>query len=118
MGIAPSRHHNSPSLHPPSLHPSVIGFFAALGLFIGYATSLAFFALAALKPIFPDNVGIQYLHGVPVGLGAHFPLSPDTDLRGGCWITPIALFFGIGIFVATQQGARKYLGWWRGRRLS
>ena len=94
------------------------GFFAALGLFIGYATSFAFFALAALKPIFPDNVGIQYLHGVPVGLGAHFPVSPGTDLRGGYWIIPIALFFGMAIFVATHRGARKYLGWWRGRRLS
>lgn len=97
---------------------TVTGFFAALGLFIGYAMSFAFFALAALKPIFPDNVGIQYLHGVPVGLGAHFPVSPDTDLRGGYWIIPIALFFGMGIFVATHRGARKYLGWWRGRRLS
>ena len=97
---------------------TTIGFFAALAVFVGYATSFAFFALAALKPIFPDNVGVQYLHGIPVGFGAHFPVSPDTDLRGGYWIIPMALFCGMGIFVATHRGARKYLGWWRGRRLS
>jgi len=94
------------------------GFFAALGLLIGYLTAFCFIALAALKPIFPNNVGIQFAHGVPVGLGAHFPMSPDIDLRGGYWIIPIALFIGLAIFVATQRGARRYLSWWRGRRLS
>jgi uncharacterized membrane protein len=94
------------------------GFFAAFGLLIGYLTAFCFIALAALKPIFPNNVGIQFAHGVPVGLGAHFPMSPDIDLRGGYWIIPIALFFGLAIFVGTQRGARRYLSWWRGRRLS
>jgi uncharacterized membrane protein len=94
------------------------GFFTALGLLIGYLTAFCFIALAALKPIFPNNVGIQFVHGVPVGLGAHFPMSPDIDLRGGYWIIPIALFFGLAIFVGTQRGARRYLSWWRGRRLS
>jgi len=94
------------------------GFFAALGLLVGYLTAFCFVALAVLKPIFPNNVGIQFVHGVPVGLGAHFPMSPDIDLRGGYWIIPIALFIGLAIFVATQRGARRYLSWWRGRRLS
>ncbi len=94
------------------------GFFAALGLLIGYLTAFCFIALAALKPIFPNNVGIQFVHDVPVGLGAHFPMSPDIDLRGGYWIIPVALFFGLAIFVGTQRGARRYLSWWRGRRLS
>jgi uncharacterized membrane protein len=94
------------------------GFFAALGLLVGYLTAFCFIALAALKPIFPNNVGIQFVHGVPVGLGAHFPMSPDIDLRGGYWIIPIALLFGLAIFVGTQRGARRYLSWWRGRRLS
>jgi amino acid transporter len=97
---------------------TVTGFVTAFVLFIGYATSFAFFAIAVLKPVFPDNVGIQYLHGFPVGLGAHFPVPPSTNLRGGYWIIPIALFFGMGIFVATHRGARKYLAQWRGRRLS
>jgi uncharacterized membrane protein len=97
---------------------TVTGFFAGLGLFIGYVTSMGFFAIAALKPIFPENVGFQFVGGIPVGLGAHFPRSPDVDLRGGYWIIPAALFFGMGIFIATQRGARRYLAWWRARRQS
>jgi len=97
---------------------TMVGFFTALGLLVGYATSFAFVALAVLKPIFPGNVGVQYVHGFPVGLGAHFPLSPSTDLRGGYWMIPVALFCGLGIFIATNRGARKYLAWWRERRLS
>ena len=62
---------------------TVRGFFVALALLIGYVVSFAFFAIAALKPIFPNNVGIQFIHGIPVGLGAHFPVTPDLDLRGG-----------------------------------
>jgi uncharacterized membrane protein len=94
------------------------GFFAALGLLVGYLTAFCFVALAVLKPIFPNNVGIQFVHGFPVALSAHLPVSPDTDLRGGYWVVPFALFIGLAIFVATQRGARRYLSWWRGRRLS
>src|SRR5262249_30161419 len=94
---------------------TVTGFFAALGLFIGYVTSIAFLTMAALKPIFPENVGFQFVNGVPVGLGAHFPRSPDIDLRGVYCTIPAALFFGMGIFIATQRGARRYLAWWRAR---
>jgi len=97
---------------------TVTGFFTGLLLFVGYVTSIAFFALAILKPIFPQNVGVQFVHGVPVGLGAQFPMSPTADLRGGYWIVPIAVFCGLGIFVATHRGARRYLAWWRTRRVS
>jgi uncharacterized membrane protein len=97
---------------------TVSGFFTGLLFLVGYVTSMGFFALAILKPIFPQNVGIQFVHGIPVGLGAHFPVSADTDLRGGYWIIPIALFCGLGIFVATHRGARRYLAWWRARRVS
>ena len=97
---------------------TVLGFFTGLLLFVGYVTSFAFFALAVLKPIFPQNVGFQFVHGIPVGLSAHFPLSPGTDLRGGYWIVPVALFCGLGILVGTHRGARRYLAWWRGRTIS
>jgi uncharacterized membrane protein len=97
---------------------TVTGFFTALGLFIGYLTSFCFVALAVLKPIFPDNVGVQYVHGFPVLLSAHFPLTPGTELGGGYWVIPIALFCGLGIFVGTHRGARLFLAWWRERRLS
>lgn len=94
------------------------GFFIALGLFIGYATSFAFFAIAILKPIFPRNVGVQYVHGWPVAIGAHFPLEPGVQLGGGYWIIPVALLCGLGIFVGTHRGARRFLARWRERRLS
>ena len=97
---------------------TVGGFCAALGLLVGYLTAFCFVALAVLKPIFPNNVGVQFAHGFPVALSAHFPVSPGTDLRGGYWIIPFALAIGLAIFVATQRGARRYLSWWRGRRLS
>src|SRR5438046_5683873 len=35
---------------------TVTGFLAALAVFAGYLTSFAFFAIAVLKPIFPQNV--------------------------------------------------------------
>ncbi len=97
---------------------TVTGFFAALGLCIGYVSAFGFFAIAVLKPIFPGNVGVVYVHGFPAGLGAHFPLTSGTELRGGYWVIPIALFCGLGIFVGTHRGARRFLSWWRERRLS
>ena len=94
------------------------GFFVALALLMGYVTAFAFVALAALKPIFPDNIGVQFIRGFPVGLGMHWPLEPGVDLRGGYWVVPIALFCGLGIFVGTHKGARRFLAWWRERRIS
>ena len=94
------------------------GFLAALGLLLGYITSFAFVAIAALKPIFPDNIGVQFIHGVPVGLGMHIPLEPGVDLRGGYLIIPFALLCGLGIFVGTHRGARLFLARWRQRRVS
>ncbi len=97
---------------------TVTGFFAALALFIGYVMAFAFVVCAVLKPIFPDNVGIVYKRGFPIGVGAQFPVLPDTVMGGGYWMIPISLFIGLAIFVGTQRGARRYLSWWRGRRLS
>ncbi len=96
---------------------TVTGFAMAVGLFTGYFAGIAFFAIAALKPIFPNNVGVQSVHGFPVGLGAHFPAPPPgTELGGGYWVIPISLFCGLGILVGTHRGARHFLAWWRERR--
>ena len=97
---------------------TVTGFFMALGLLVAYVCSFAFVAIAVLKPIFPANVGVHFINGWPVGMTAQFPLSPGTDLRGGYWIIPIALFSGLLIFIGAHRGARKFLSWWRERRLS
>ena len=39
-----------------------------------------------------------------------------TELGGGYWVTPFPLFCGLGIFVGTHRGARKFLAWWRASR--
>lgn len=98
---------------------TIAGFFAGLGIFVGTVVGVATMAIACLKPFFPNNVGIQFVHGIPVGFAAEFPtVSPGTDLRGGYWMIPLALLFGLGVLVLTHRGARRYLAWWRNRRLS
>ena len=92
------------------------GFFVALGLLVGYAAGLGFLAIAALKPIFPQNVGLLSRHGVPFALGAQFPVAPDTVVAGGYWIIPTALAIGLAILVGTHRGARRFLARWRERR--
>jgi len=97
---------------------TIVGFFAALAVLVGYLTAFAFVAIAVLKPIFPDNVGIRYAAGFPVGLGAQFPLPPGEHMGGGYAIIPFALACGLGIFIGTHRGARGFLSWWRNRRVS
>jgi uncharacterized membrane protein len=94
---------------------TVVGFFGGLGIFIGYLLSFAFVAVAVLKPIFPANVGIQFVRGIPVGVAAQFPAA-TADLRGGYWVIPIALSVGLAIFAGTQWAARSFLGWFRRRQ--
>jgi uncharacterized membrane protein len=94
---------------------TVTGFFAGLLLLIGYLVALGFLAVAALKPVFPDNVGLWFVNGVPVALGAQFPVPAGAELRGGYWIVPIAAACGLGLLVATHRGARKFLSWWKAR---
>ena len=95
---------------------TVTGFFAALGLLVGYLTGMAFLIIAVLKPIFPNNVGIWFAGGIPTSLGAQYPVPPDAELRGGYWVIPIALLCGLGILVGTHRGARQLLARWRVRR--
>lgn len=97
---------------------TVVGFVAAFGLMVGYLIGLGSILVAAIKPFFPANAGIQFVHGIPVGFAAQFPVSPSTDLRGGYWVIPLALGFGLLVLVATQRLARRYLAWWRRRGVS
>jgi len=92
------------------------GFFTALGLFIGYTVGAAFLIVAALKPIFPNNVGFWFVNGIPTSIGVQFPVPPGTEMRGGYWVIPVALVCGLGILVGTHRGARRLLARWRTRR--
>ena len=81
--------------------------------------------LAAIKPIFPDNVGIwisdrSISDGVDVGwrAGLNIAGSGSEHNVGGYWVIPIFLVAGPGLLFLTHRGARKFLGWWRRRRPS
>jgi uncharacterized membrane protein len=101
------------------------GFFAGLGLLVGYTTSVSFIILAALKPIFPDNVGIwigdrSVSEGLDIGwhAGVNIAGSGQQHMVGGYWVLPIFLATGLGLLFLTHRGARRFLGWWRRRRLA
>jgi len=96
---------------------TVGGFFAAILLFVGYMAGASFLLIAALKPIFPNNVGFFSVNGpgsLPTSLGIHpYPASPPA---GGNWVILIGLICGLGLLVLTHRGARKFLAWIRERR--
>jgi uncharacterized membrane protein len=97
----------------------ITAFFGAFGLFAGYAIGLACIAVAILKPIFPENVGIWMHHGVPISAGAMFPPpSPGRGwtMTGGYAIVPIFLGIGLVLLVLTHWFARKWIGRLRARR--
>jgi hypothetical protein len=71
--------------------------------------------LAAMKPIFPDNVGFWISDG-EASLGARFPAPDDAVLWGGYWIVPICAVLGLLILVATHRGALAFVRRWRERR--
>ena len=91
-----------------------LGFFAALGVFTGYAFGLSLLALAFLKPVFPQNVGLFWRDGFK-GFGALFPVPPDTQLVGGYWIVPFGLVLGLLAIVLTTRGAKRFLAFFRTR---
>jgi hypothetical protein len=99
------------------------GFFAGLGLFVGYFTGGVLIILAIMKPIFPDNVGVWVgdrliSDGPDIGwrAGVHAAAASGGHDVGGYWVIPIFLTAGIGLLFLTTRGARKFLGWWRRRR--
>jgi uncharacterized membrane protein len=103
----------------------VSGFFVGLGLFIGYVTGASFVVLAAMKPIFPDNVGIwigdrSISDGVDIGWRAGMTIATAGHEHnvGGYWVIPLFLMAGLGLLFLSHRGARKFLGWWRRRRPS
>ena len=100
-------------------HVAALGigwFFAVIGLFIGYVLGIASLALAALKPIFPNNIGIFVVDGMPRSLGALYPVPPGAVITGGYWIIPICAVLGFGMLMGTHLAARALLESWLARR--
>jgi uncharacterized membrane protein len=92
------------------------GFFAALAVFIGYVMGLAFLVIAALKPIFPDNVGLFVVNGIPLNFGAQFPRPEGAVLVGGYWVIPVSAAIGVAALVLTHRLARRLIETWLARR--
>ena len=96
------------------------GFFVALGLLTAYLGSVGFVALAFLKPIFPNNVGIWVHDATPsewsFNFGASFPGLPHQHVIGGYWVVPIALLLGLTGLVFSHRAARGFLARWSKQR--
>jgi hypothetical protein len=94
---------------------TMAGFFAGLLIVVGYLSGAAFLVIAALKPIFPDNVGFwgyDGWHGYPTSLAIR-PIPPSGEVaHGGYWVIPIAVVLGLGVLVLTHKCARRFLARW------
>jgi hypothetical protein len=93
-----------------------VGSAIATGLFSAYAAGIGFLAIAALKPIFPNNVGLIGRNGGPWSLAAQFPLPPGAAVHGGYWIIPVSIACGVGVLVFAHTTTRHYLTAWGKRR--
>jgi uncharacterized membrane protein len=92
------------------------GFLVFLGLFTGYGMALAFFLIAAMKPIVPDHVGLIRVNGRFRSLGIDFDLPPGATVEGGYWIIPISIVLGLVLSWVTHRAARAVLRRWQARR--
>ncbi len=95
---------------------SLLGFFPALGLLLGYMLGFAALLTAMLKPVFPNNTGLAVVDGVPRALGVFSDLPEGAVIWGGYWIMPILIALGLAALIVTQRFATGFLVWWRARR--
>lgn len=96
---------------------TVAGFVAALLLFTGYVSGLAFLVIGIAKPIFPNNVGFWRVNGplsLPSSLG--FKWETTEVPAGGNWVILIGVGGGILLLFLTHLGARAFVAWLRERR--
>lgn len=93
---------------------SIVGFFGALGIFVGYLLGAGFLVIGILKPIFPDYVGFWFEgpERLP-SFGVRIP--PPGPPAGGSWVILIGLGFGLLLLVLTHRGAKSFLAWFRPR---
>jgi uncharacterized membrane protein len=92
------------------------GFAAAIVIFVGYVVGLAFLVIAAMKPIFPDNVGLFVVDNFPVNFGAQFPRPEGAVLVGGYWVIVVSATIGVAMLVLTHRFARRLIEAWLRRR--
>jgi uncharacterized membrane protein len=95
---------------------TLIGSAVATALFSAYAAGVAFIVVGLMKPIFPNNVGLLVVDGVPRSFGAQFPTPPGGTVYGGYWIMPFSIACGVAVFILTYRATRRYLASWRSRQ--
>jgi hypothetical protein len=86
---------------------SVAGFFAFLGVLVGFVLSASFFIAALAKPFFPDRTGLWRVAADSVSL--HLGLASGPPPAGqellGWWIVPSGLLVGVGgVWLTTRFG--------------
>lgn len=99
---------------------TLAGFAAAFAVIVGTLWGIGLVAIGIAKVFFPENVGFFFRRNavVPHAFGAIFPVPPGDRVAGGYWIVPFSLVGGLVIVVLTYRGARRFLTWWRERRVS
>ena len=90
-------------------------FFTVILLLIGYTVGLGLVILAPLKIVAPANVGLIVVRGIPVAIGAVFPVPEDAVIMGGYWIVPATLLAGAAALIFTHRAARNTVGRWLAR---
>ena len=97
---------------------TMIGFWVALGISVGYTLGASFLFLAIMKPIVPENVGFWVPNdGRFMGdLAMKFPTPTGEHDVAGYWIIPVCVILGILSLRATHSLARRFLTRWRERR--
>jgi len=86
---------------------SVAGFFAFLGLLVGFVLSASFFIAALSKPFSPNRTGLWHVDGesLSLHLGLASGPSPVGQELLGWWIVPLGLVVGVGgVWLTTRFG--------------
>jgi len=97
---------------------TMVGFWVALGISVGYTLGASFLFLAIMKPIFPANVGFWAANDGGFGrdLAMKFPTPTREHDVAGYWLIPVCVILGTLALRATHGLARRFLARWRERR--
>lgn len=88
---------------------SILGF-AGTALFgLAYLAAFCFLLVAAIKPLFPDRVGVWVGENV-LGLGVvDAATAKEAQELLGYWVIPLGLVCGIALYVLTTRLLRHFL---------
>jgi hypothetical protein len=89
---------------------SFVGFFALMGLLLGYLLTACFLCAAVMKPFSPERVGLWILPGNEIALHLGFVAPPPPHPEGheilGWWIIPLGLALACLAYWSTPRFAR------------